>query len=85
MRRQLGDVVGRAPEGTSVVLFAETPKSDEKVPQCLAEHLVNVRPCAPSWPDAGLVAVNERLAGIAATRDAEFLDVTSGATRVSTD
>jgi hypothetical protein len=71
------DVVSRAPAGTEVILFSATPWRRDPPPQCLAENLRDTSSCEPRWPDAAIVAINERLAEIANTSGAGFVDLTS--------
>jgi peptidoglycan/LPS O-acetylase OafA/YrhL len=70
------DVVSRAPAGTDVILFSATPWRRDPPPQCLAENLRDTSSCEPRWPDAAMVAINDRLAEIADTSRAGFVDLT---------
>jgi hypothetical protein len=71
------EAVDRAPEASAVVLLSATPWRRESPPQCLAENLRDTSFCEPSWPDAGIESINERLSDIASTSGAGFVDLTS--------
>ena len=66
----------RAPAGTRVAIFSNTPTSAEDVPFCLADNLTKTRRCEPTASEPWFTALNHELADAAHEVGAEFVDLT---------
>jgi peptidoglycan/LPS O-acetylase OafA/YrhL len=69
--RGIRDAIRRVPRTASVLVLAETPRSKESVPLCLARNLEHADRCDVSWPEE----LNRRLERIATEEGAQFVDL----------
>jgi peptidoglycan/LPS O-acetylase OafA/YrhL len=69
--RGVREALRRVPKIVSVLVFAETPRGKESIPQCLARNLEHAERCDQHWPEE----INERLERVAIEEGAQFVDL----------
>jgi hypothetical protein len=76
VKAEAAKAVRRAPAGTRVVVFSNTPHAPMDVPRCLADHLTSTKACEPRTAEEWTLLVNAKLADAASETGAAFVDLT---------
>jgi peptidoglycan/LPS O-acetylase OafA/YrhL len=74
--RGVGEALDALPAGVHAAVISETPDAPAPVPECLSEHLHDVRPCEPPRDKATLDPLNRALRAVVTAHGGAFLDLT---------